>query len=114
MKLLTYILPFVIVFLSIKPVVDTFSFSLENHQVCCSSDCSLFSKKQDSNPKSNPKEKSTCNPFQVCDSCTFISLSKPFQITTLHTKIYTVQFFSYQSIVTSQYTSDFWQPPKFV
>ncbi|WP_091549112.1 hypothetical protein [Thermoflexibacter ruber] len=116
MKPITFILATFIFFLAVKPGIDIFLLQADTEQTCCGGQCTPISdndKSQDQNQDNNCKGK-TCNPFQVCGSCvlmcsnisSFIHLPKP---TALSDKRFT-----YLSTITSQFASDFWQPPKIV
>ena len=117
MKITAAILAIFISFLAVKPGVDVVCSMLIDIEInCCDTTCTPLSdsdttKNQEQNNDCNGK---TCNPFQVCNSCVLLinevasidNLSKP--------KPPFKSRFTYQSALTSQYISDFWQPPKFV
>lgn len=115
MKIITYILAFTVLFLSIKPAIDAIPFSSENQKTCCSSSkCNPIAENQNSENHKDNQDKGMCNPFQACGSCLIICIITPFY-PILQTDIPTVQFLGYQQpFITSQFISDFWQPPQFV
>lgn len=114
MKIITYILAFTVMFLSVKPTIDAIPFSSENEQTCCSSSkCNPVSDNENSENQNEQEDNGMCNPFQACGSCLLLCVTAPFyQI--LQTNISTEEFFGYQSFIASQFISDFWQPPQFV
>ena len=66
MKVLTYILTFTVVFLSVKPAIDTFPLSSESQQTCCSSStCIPISDNDNSRDQNNDRDGKSCNPFQT-------------------------------------------------
>lgn len=114
MKILTYILAFTVIFLSVKPAIDAIPFSSETQQTCCSSSkCNPISDNHNSENQNEQKDNGMCNPFQICGSCLLICVSTPF-FPALQTDFSTGEFFGYQSFIASQFISDFWQPPQFV
>lgn len=111
MKILTYILAFTVIFLSVKPAIDAIPFSSETQQTCCSSSkCNPISDNHNSENQNEQKDNRMCNPFQICGSCLLICVSTPF-FPALQTDFSTEEFFGYQSFIPSQFISDFWQPP---
>src|SRR5690554_4191038 len=84
MKLLSYILAFTIILLSVKPGVVTISLASETQQSCCSSvssRCSIVLNNQDPDSHNDHQEIAICNPFQTCGSCLLICESVPFYAT---------------------------------
>jgi len=113
MKFLTIILATTVLFLSLKPGIDVLSLQKDTSQSCCSKCISVV----DTNPSHNEKQKKSndeksCNPFQICSSCVLISLTGSSVDNLQNPKISTIQIFSYQSFFSTQFISDFWQPPK--
>ncbi|MDE0537046.1 hypothetical protein, partial [Tenacibaculum sp. L6] len=79
MKILTYILAFTVIFLSVKPAIDAIPFSSETQQTCCSSSkCNPISDNHNSENQNEQKDSGMCNPFQICGSCLLICVSTPF------------------------------------
>ena len=114
MKLLTYILTFTVIFLSVKPAIDAMLISTETQRTCCSnSKCNPVSDNQNSDNESEQEENGMCNPFQACGSCLLLFVSTPFFLT-IQSNFAIQEFLGYQSFIPSQFISDFWQPPKFV
>lgn len=113
MKLLTFILATFILFLAVKPGID-FSLQADSEQTCCGGQCTPISendKSQDQNKDKDCDGKS-CNPFQVCSSCVLVCLNTPFDY--LPKPTFSKKGFTYQSVFTSRFAPDFWQPPKIV
>jgi hypothetical protein len=114
MKLITYILTFTVLLLTVQPVIDAIPFTSETKQTCCiSAKCSPISDNQNSDKESDKEENRMCNPFQACGSCLLICVTTPFYLTP-ENNISTEEFFGDQSFIPSQIISDFWQPPKLV
>ena len=113
MKLLTLILASTILFLVVKPGIDMLSLQTDTEQGCCSGQCKPIADYENSPDQQKQKDDcsgKSCNPFQVCSMCVLhfqtvssLSLSPP-ELSALH--------YSYRSAFTSQFASDFWQPPK--
>ncbi|TDE30470.1 hypothetical protein E0I61_05595 [Flavobacterium ranwuense] len=116
MKLSTLILSTIILFLAIKPGIDLISLQNNNEQTCCDGQSKSIADNEKSSSQQKQKDDrsgKSCNPFQVCSSCVLqcfknqlTEISKP--------EISTNQNFTYQSVFTSQFAPDFWQPPKIV
>lgn len=113
MKLLTYILAFTVIVLSVKPGFDAIQLSEDQTSCCSSTKCTPIADNQDSDDEENQEENSMCNPFQACGSCSL--LCSVFPLPSLSTlEIASEHFFGYQTSISSLIISDFWQPPKFV
>ncbi|MFE3872612.1 hypothetical protein ACFX5F_15425 [Flavobacterium sp. ZS1P70] len=116
MKFSTLILATIILFLAIKPGIDLISLQNNNEQNCYDGQCKSIADNEKSSSQQKQKDDrsgKSCNPFQVCSSCVLqcstnqlAEISKP--------EISTNQNFTYQSVFTSQFAPDFWQPPKIV
>lgn len=114
MKFSTLILATLILFLVIKPGIDLISLQNNNEQTCCDELCKSIAdneKTSSQQKQKNDRSGKSCNPFQVCSSCVLqcatnqiAEISKP--------EISTTQNFTYQSVFTSQFAPEFWQPPK--
>ncbi len=111
MKLITHILIFTIIFLSVKPGIDVLSFSSNTEQVCCNSSCSPIFNKKKSNKSNKNKENNSCNPFQICSNCLYVCAQVPFEYLK-KTEIFSKLIFDYNSDMTSKYIGNFWQPPR--
>lgn len=112
MKWLSYIFTFVVVLLTVQP---TLVLASENHvSECCGSSC--CEEENEDSPKDNQKKSNNCkdqncNPFQSCGCCLGFTVKSEF---------YGVQSPIVQKAILvsrienfiSQYTPDFWQPPK--
>lgn len=114
MRTLTYILAFVVIFLSAKPAIDSTQLLSDTSKSCVSSSkCNPISNSQKSENRNNQTENDICNPFQSCVSCELHVVTTPFSpVSKAHFTI--EKFKEYQSFIASQFISDFWQPPKFV
>jgi hypothetical protein len=110
MKVFASIMAFVVLFLSVQPALALFE---KKQKAECCSGCYH---KDSGTPKKEQPTKNTsnnfCNPFQSCGSCvgytpdfSIISVFEPFE--GAKSAIVTQQAFS-------QFSSDFWQPPKIV
>lgn len=117
MKITAAILSIFISFLALKPGVDAVcSLLIDLQGTCCDTVCTPLSDKDSTNDQEpiNDCSDGTCNPFQVCNSSVLLinqvvaidNASKPAS--------FLKASFTYRSAVTSQYISDFWQPPRFV
>ncbi len=114
MKIWTYILTITVIFLSVKPGIDTITFSSESQQTCClKSTYNPISENHESDNRSEQESNGMCNPFQACCSCNLVDVVFPFY-QTLRMGISSEQYFGYQSFISSNFISDFWQPPQFV
>ena len=115
MKFLVFILATFILFLAVKPGVDLLSFQKDTEQPCCDGQCSPTSnnEKSQKQKQNNDCGGKSCNPFQVCGSCVLVCVNFAFYFIS-KTSIFSKKGFTYQSIFSTQYTSDFWQPPKIV
>lgn len=113
MRFVAHILAALILFLSVEPGIAAI-LSTQQAECHCGDHCipiSEYPEKKD-NPKKSPDQgQNNCNPFQVCSSCISYALPTPFVYTIAIT--YTLKK-QYPSDVRmhSQFTPDFWQPPK--
>lgn len=115
-KVLSYILIVAILFLLVKPKIDSIQLSLKGQQICCSSDkCDPIptNDASDYGDTQDQKSHNMCNPFQACCTCLLICNIPP-SYTIFTVEVFTEHFSQYQSILPSQFIPDFWQPPKFV
>jgi hypothetical protein len=109
MRLLSIILSFHILFLTINPVLSSTPVSSEVEQ-CDESCCSTSKEKQKSDKQSNDCCNSICNPFMICCNCNALTnqaqhISAPF--------IYSNQKFIIVSETNNfDFLSDAWNPPK--
>ncbi len=113
MRSLIFILAIITLFLAIEPGVESLLSMAETQHGCCRGQCAPESESDDSQKQNSENDCAGrfCNPFQVCSTCVLDCnnllpgiLYKP---TYLESK-----GFSYQFTFTSQFISDFWQPPK--
>jgi len=111
MKGVSYLLAFLLVFLTIQP---TIAFGTEKPETnCCGSSCCSEEEKIPEDTKQNKNDCSdqNCNPFQSCGCCIGFTVKAGFnqiqspivQQPTLVSKV--------ESSI-SHYTPDVWQPPE--
>lgn len=115
MKIISLILAAFVLFLAVKPGIDLLSLQSYTKKTCCSRQCTPISKNVNSQEQSsnNDCDEKACNPFQVCSTCVLECFNIPlFRIT--KPTVFSKEKFIYQSIFTSQFAPDFWQPPKIV
>ena len=115
MKFLILIFATFIFFLAVKPGIDLISLLEDIEQSSCNDKCTSncnYDKSKDQNQDDDCDGK-TCNPFQVCSSCVLTCLNFPFYYIPKST-VFPVKGFTYHFVFTSQFVSDFWQPPKIV
>ena len=115
MKFLIIILSFLILYLTINPGLEMILSKTPTEQSCCGDYCELIVDLKKSSEQKNQKDDcsgKSCNPFQVCSVCVFhfpsefnLSVSIP---------VYNNLKFTYKSLFLSQFTSDFWHPPKLI
>lgn len=115
MKITAIILAIFISFLAGKPGVDLMcSIIIDMEISCCDTRCTPFSANDKSQNQDNDCSGEACNPFQTCNSCVLL-INNVASIGPLFKPNPTLKSsFIYQLAFTSQYISDFWQPPKFV
>ena len=109
MKVFASIMAFIVLFLSVQPAFALFDKMQKTE--CCSG-CSQEDNdtpKQEQPAKNNPSN--NCNPFQSCGACigytvgfpalnVFVPVFKEAKLATVTQQVY------------SQFSPDFWQPPK--
>lgn len=115
MKFLIIILTTTILFLAFKPGVDAIILSSSSMQSCCVETCDALPMADSSQNDENNGNCSgnSCNPFQSCGTSFLLSLNTP-ETFSPDLQVSTKRNFTYQSIYSSQFISDFWHPPKFV
>jgi hypothetical protein len=115
MKFLIFILATFILFLAVKPGMDFLSLQTDTEQTCCDGQCSPTSDNDNSKKQNqdNDCDGKACNPFQVCSSCILVCLNIPLDCIPKPIT-FSDKGFTYQSVFTSQFSPDFWQPPKIV
>ena len=113
MRFLSLIFVTLIVFLAVKPGIDLLSKKVVSEQTCCGEQCAPTSNNDNAQNQNNDCSGNTCNPFQVCCSCVLICLTTPFDYL-IKPAVLTEKDFFYLSVFRSQFTPDFWQPPKIV
>ena len=117
MKFLTLILATIILFLTVKPGVDTLSLQSKISSNCCVDECSslnIIKKSHEKQKQSKEQKGKICNPFQNCSTCVLSILPSTVTIQASKHNITTLQNFNYQTTFNPQFKPDFWQPPKIV
>jgi len=114
MRFLSLILASTILLLALKPGTDALLLQTLTEQTYCHEACKPTAdheKSSDQQKQNDDCSAKSCNPFHACSSCmslclinSVLNLSKPEISTTLN--------FTHSLDFTSQFTSDFWQPPK--
>lgn len=101
-------------FVAIKPGLDAMT-SIKDVQCCSGSACApaLEIPFSDTQKENNTEQNNTCTPGHTCACCLFIC-STIITHTFISQAIPTEIFFGHETPLTSNYTADFWQPPKFV
>ncbi len=115
MRFVALLLATIVLFLAFKPAIDGMVLSYNGVPSCCATSCDSmpsFDVAEENEPKGSCKGNS-CNPFQACGTTFLICLTTP-DVNQPKTDISTRAVFFYQSISSSKFTADFWQPPKFV
>lgn len=111
MKLLSYLLAFFVVFLTIQPTIALANEKPETN--CCGSSCCSEEEETPKDTKQNKNDCSNqnCNPFQSCGCCIgftvkagFNQIQPPIVQQPLHVS-------KVESSI-SHYSPDVWQPPK--
>lgn len=108
MKSVAAILTLLILFIAIQPAVE--SMSVESDSICCETACMPVSDNQQV-PLTDNESNGLCNPFMQCSFCVmFVGSLTTFIPKSGFPDSKIKQF--YQSRATSQYSFDFWHPPK--
>ncbi len=116
MKFIAIIITATITLLAFKPGVDLLLLSHGNEQGCCVESCEAVPLSDGSDSDSEQKGNcggNSCNPFQACCTGFILSFVTP-SANEKNLEISTERNFSYQSILSTPFTSDFWHPPKTV
>jgi hypothetical protein len=115
MRFLTLILTTTILFLAVKPGIDLISVNNVSEVMCCEGSCSSNTesdKSSDTKKENNDCSGKLCNPFQTCGCCLLFLNAQEIQEINIQDPNFKKQFFSHYSGFNSQFTPDFWQPPK--
>ena len=100
-----------------KPGIDLISVKNISYVTCCGGSCSANNEADqpsDTNKENNDCDGKLCNPFQTCGCCLLILNAQEIQEVNVKESNFKKQFFSHYSGFNSQFTPDFWQPPKIV
>lgn len=112
MKFVALILTMIVIFLSFKPGIDLVLMQNWAKQTCCAEVCA--STNQSSQEEENKEcEGNSCNPFQVCGSCSLFCQSVAFEKSPT-IQISTKRQFLYSFTFSSLFIADFWQPPRLI
>ena len=110
MKMVAFILSFVILSLAVKPGMETLFLQADMEQSCCGGVIAVEDECQDTEEDADCTQGS-CNPFSICNSCTIVFMKVSFQYT-LSPQSHILHSYSYKPSFVSQFSVDFWQPPK--
>lgn len=113
MRVLASILMVFILCLAVKPGTDRLLLSAEVGSACCSASCAPVSDNASPEDMEGGCTEKACNPFQVCNCCSFVCLDiqfdyLPYQLTLAE------RGFNYHSVFISPFAPDCWHPPKMV
>lgn len=115
MKCSVLILTTLILFLAVKPGIDLMPVNVANESSCCGINCTANTEtKKTSDTKNEESDCSgkLCNPFQACGCCILImNIQEIFEVNAQEPN-FKKYFFSHYSGFNSQFTPEFWQPPK--
>jgi len=113
MKMLNLFLCFIILFLVATPSIELCIAANNNIDACCNEECSAPSDEDESKKENNNCNGNFCNPFAICCAGVlhFIS-STPFTLIKPDSSI--EHQHSYNTLAESQFSFDFWQPPKLI
>ena len=111
MKIFASIMAFVVLFLSMEPVLALMKSKQATE--CCGEACQKTTGEQKSSGDNNSKN-NHCNPFQSCANivCYFTVVTSQFNIKA--PLFYSNVFIIFSEDFRSQFAPDFWQPPKVV
>jgi hypothetical protein len=117
MKIFIHILTLTILFLALKPGID--SFASHSEVGCCAHTCEMNVQKNDCSPTENKDDNHNCddhncNPFQVCGCCKLFVNPILFPISEFETENFDDNGFALRSLFYPQYNADFWHPPQIV
>lgn len=112
---LKLILATCILFLALKPGMDTLLWQEQCDQTCCSTPCSGDDDTNDIQgaEQGNHCEGKSCNPFQVCSSCVLVCMHIPYHFAPKPAMLYAYRC-TYTVLCCNLFVSDVWQPPKIV
>lgn len=111
MKFSGFILAIFILFLAVKPGVETLLLQSGSQTTCCAEKCAPDA--ADAGTQNNDFGGDTCNPFQVCSACVLVCPQLQLFAIAAPTRL-SAAGFSYLSVFHSQFAADVWQPPKIV
>lgn len=112
MKLFSLIICTIVLILVAMPSLKLLTSKNAVAESCCNENCDDAEKGQHSDEEENCTG-NTCNPFATCCSCVlYVFSSLHYQIEKPAISLF--HQFIYSSNFKSQYSFDFWQPPKLV
>lgn len=119
MKSIAYILFLYILFLAMAPGVKAMyaGLSKQEQKVECCNKCSLHEEDGPSPKENRSSEKNTppdnCNPLEACNGCIGYTVNvSPVSISILPMFYADKPLASVQDKLSSDFSSDFWQPPR--
>lgn len=111
MKMLNLFLCFIILFLVATPSIELCISKNKNIDTCCNEGCNETNDEDKSTTENNTCSGNFCNPFALCCAgvlhlitSTAFKLNKPDARINHH--------YNYNALAESQFSFDFWQPPK--
>jgi hypothetical protein len=112
MKVFSILLCSLILFLVTIPSIKILTTHNTSAESCCNTNCETSTENEQSHEEENCTG-SSCNPFATCCSCVlYVFSSIHFNIQKPEINI--AHQFTYASNFKSQFSIDFWQPPKLV
>ena len=113
MRILACILAFTVLFLACKPGVEIVLSSCDSNVSCCVDSCIPFSSADNEQHESERGDctGNSCNPFQSCGT-SFIVNNTELQSTNLNVLVSNSRTFNYKDNIHSQFSTDFWHPPR--
>lgn len=112
MKILSLIICTLVLFLVAMPTIKLLTLEKIAVESCCNDSCETSTENEHSQQEENCTG-SSCNPFATCCSCVlYVFSSIHFNIQKPEINIF--HQYTYSSNFKSQFSIDFWQPPKLV
>lgn len=111
MKSISYILTIVVLLLTVQPTLVLASEKPVSE--CCGSSCDENDAPKDTQKKDGDCKDQNCNPFQSCSACLGFTVKSGFYGVQPPVNQKATLVSSIENSI-SQYSRDFWQPPKIV
>lgn len=112
MKIFSLIICTLVLSLVAMPTLKLLTFEKATAESCCNDSCNNSTENEHSQQEKNCNG-SSCNPFATCCSCVLYVVSS-IQYKIQKPEINIFHQFNYASNFKSQFSIDFWQPPKLV